>query len=265
MTIDELNALHGTSFRSSGSYDGGEVGGAERLLDGNGHAFALKRQPPGLAPSVTERLRERGYPAPRYVVVGEAYSVQEELPGVPLVGWDVPFPLRLLELNDVQEGCAVGPDRSWPATIVESVVDGFEEFMVLDTLERHSDEGRELLARCRSAVERHAHLLTTNDDIVHMDFTADNVLALDGEITGVIDWCGTRSGDRTFDLATWSYYAPGDVALRATVVERIGEKGMSVYLAHMAIRQADWSIRHHGEEAGWQMVRYGLQLARSFP
>jgi hypothetical protein len=108
------------------------------------------------------------------------------------------------------------------------VVDGFEEFMVLETLERHSDEGRELLARCRSVG-------------------------------------GVRSGDRAFDLATWSYYAPSDAALRATVVERIGEKGMSVYLAHMAIRQADWSIRHHGDEAGWQTVHYGLQLARAFP
>jgi aminoglycoside phosphotransferase (APT) family kinase protein len=98
-----------------------------------------------------------------------------------------------------------------------------------------------------------------------MDFTADNVLGVNGEITGVIDWGGARSGDRAFDLATWSYYSPSDAALRATVVGRIGERGMSVYLAHMAIRQADWSIRHHSELAGWQTVRYGLQLARAFP
>ena len=264
MTIDELNALHGTSFRSAGPYVGGEVG-AERLLDGDGRAFALKRQPPGDAVRITERLRERGYPVPRYVVVAETYSVQEELPGAPLGQWDVPFPRRLLELIDLQEGCAVDDDRSWPATIVESVADGFEEFMVLETLERHSDEGRELLTRCRSAVEAHAHLLTTNDDIAHMDFTGDNVLALYGEITGVIDWGGARSGDRAFDLTTWSYYAPSDNALRATAIERIGEKGMSVYLAHMAIRQADWSIRPHGETAGRRAVRYGLQLARAFP
>lgn len=264
MTIDELNALHGTSFRSDGPYVGGEVG-AERLIDGDGRAFALKRQPPGDAPRITDRLREREYPVPRYVVVGETYSVQEELPGRPLGGWDVPFPARLLELVDLQEGCAVDDDRSWPATIVESVTDGFEEFMVLDTLQRHSDEGRELLALCRSAVQRHARLVTTNDDIAHLDYTADNVLAVDGEITGVIDWGGARSGDRAFDLATWSYYAPRDAALRATVVERVGERVMSVYLSHMAIRQADWSIRHHGEEAGWRTVRYGLQLARTFP
>src|SRR5262249_18910066 len=159
---------------------------------GDGRAFALKRQPPGDAPRITDRLRRRGYPAPRYVVVAETYSVQEELPGAPLGGWDAPFHARLLELVDLQEGCAVDADRAWPAAIVESVSEGFDEFMVLETLERHSDEGRELLTLCRSAVERHAHLLTTNDDVAHMDFTADNVLALDGEITGVIDWGGAR-------------------------------------------------------------------------
>jgi aminoglycoside phosphotransferase (APT) family kinase protein len=92
------------------------------------------------------------------------------------------------------------------------------------------------------------------------------VLAVAGEVTGVIDWGGTRSGDRMFDLATWLYYARenGD-DLRQLIVGRIGERGLAVYLAHMAIRQADWSIRHHGEEAGWAMVRYGVQLARTFP
>jgi hypothetical protein len=123
MTVDELNAAHATAFRSGGRYIGGEVG-AERSWDADGRAFAFKRQPPGLAPLVTERLRERGYPAPL---------------------------------------------------------------------------------------------------------------------------CGRRR------------------AVLGAVVERIGEKGMSVYLAHVAIRQADWSIRHHGDEAGWQTVHYGLQLARAFP
>src|SRR5262249_33968007 len=118
MTIEELNARHGTSFRSDGPYVGGEVG-AERLLDGDGRAFGLKHQPPGDAPRITDRLRGRGYPAPRYVVVAETYSVQEELPGAPLGGWDAPFHARLLELVDLQEGCAVDADRSWPATIVE--------------------------------------------------------------------------------------------------------------------------------------------------
>ena len=68
---------------------------------------------------------------PHYVLASESYSVQEELPGEPLGGWEVALPARLSELNDLQEGQAVDDDRSWPATLVESVVDGFEEFMIL--------------------------------------------------------------------------------------------------------------------------------------
>ena len=263
-TVDQLNATHGTRFRSEGRYDGGEVG-AERLLDEQGRAFVLKRQPPGIAPPTTATLRRAGYPAPEHVLVTGTYSVQEELSGRPLGGWNVPMPPRLLELNDLQAGRAVDGDRSWPAAIVASVLDGFDEYMVLETLERHSTDGRELLGRCRRAVERHARLLTTADDVVHFDFTPANVLAVEGSVSGVIDWGGTRSGDRTFDLVTWMYYSRERNDLRRLIVERIGEGGMAVYLAHMAIRQADWSIRHHGEQAGWEMVRYGLELVRAFP
>jgi hypothetical protein len=263
--ILELNATHGTTFRSAGRYAGGEVG-AERLLDDEGNAYVLKHQPAGLAPETTEALRAVGYPAPRYLVVAETYCVQEELPGIPLGGWDVPITEPLLALNELQQGRAVDDDRSWPATIVESVTEGFEEFMVLETLRQHSPEGRELLTRCQAAADRYANTLKTAEDVVHLDFTPDNALAVDGEVTGVIDWGGTRSGDRAFDLVTWLFYAreSGD-DLRKLIIERIGEQGMAVYLAHMAIRQADWSIRHHGEQAGWQMVRYGLKLARAFP
>jgi Phosphotransferase enzyme family len=193
--------------------------------------------------------------------------VQEELPGEPLGGWEVPLPTRLYELNDLQEGHAVDDDRSWPETLVESVVDGFEEFMILETLERHSPEGRELLALCRGAVERNAGVVAVADDVVHMDFTAANVLGADGEVTGVIDWGGTRSGDRAFDLATWFYYSPRTCRddLLPLLIERVGSRGLSVYLAHLAIRQAEWSVRLHGTKAGWAMVRYGLELARAFP
>ncbi len=49
------------------------------------------------------------------------------------------------------------------------------------------------------------------------------------------------------------------------VVERIGREGLSVYLAHMAIRQSDWSLRHHGLAAGDETVDYSLAFARRFP
>jgi aminoglycoside phosphotransferase (APT) family kinase protein len=37
--------------------------------------------------------------------------------------------------------------------------------------------------------------------LIHGDFTADNVLALAGKVTGIIDWAGGGPGDPRYDLA----------------------------------------------------------------
>jgi hypothetical protein len=89
LTVEELNEREGTCFRSGGHYEGGEFG-AERLLDERGRAFVLKGQPPGRGPRTVDVLRAHGYPASRYAIVAEQYSVQEELPGEPLADWNVP-------------------------------------------------------------------------------------------------------------------------------------------------------------------------------
>jgi aminoglycoside phosphotransferase (APT) family kinase protein len=115
------------------------------------------------------------------------------------------------------------------------------------------------VTRCRGVVERHARDVPRARDVVHWDFTPANVLGLDGEVTGVIDWGGTCSGDRLFDLATWHYDAADDV-LRDYVVERAGEGTMAVYLAHLAIRQAGWSVRHHSRAVALDAIRYGVEL-----
>jgi hypothetical protein len=266
----ELNDRHDTDFRIAGRYEGGEFG-ALRLVDGDGRRYVFKQQPPGLAPATTEALRPLGYPAPRYVVWGDDYHVQEELPGSPAWrGWGMegtaPLIPRLLELNELQEGRAIDGDTSWPDSTIESVLVGFSEYAVIGTLERHSGESRELLRLCRLAVEKHADSVRGRRDIVHWDFTLSNVLVEEDRVTGVIDWGGTRSGDRLFDLATLIYYSKGEAPeLERYVVERIGEEGLSVYLAHMCVRQSDWSLRHHGIEEDEEVVEYSLELARRFP
>lgn len=55
---------------------------------------------------------------------------------------------RLLELNELQAERAVDADQCWPEHVETSVLEGFSEYMVLRTLERHSDESRELLRLC---------------------------------------------------------------------------------------------------------------------
>ena len=267
--VARLNERHGTDFRAAGAYEGGEFG-ALRLADAVGRAYVLKHQPPGLAPKTTDTLRPFGYPAPRYVAWGQDYHVQEELPGTPAWrGWGVAAPelmTRLLKLNELQEGRAVDGDPSWPDSVVESVMVGFSEYAVVGTLEQHSDESRDLIRLCRRAVERYADGVRGHRDIVHWDYTLANVLVDRGRVSGVIDWGGTRTGDRLFDLATLIYYARGQAPeLERYVVERIGREGLSVYLAHMCVRQSDWSVRHHEPPAGDEVVAYSLEVVRHFP
>ena len=268
ITLEELNRRHGTRFRSLGAYEGGEFG-AVRLVDDRGQRFVLKHQPPGLAPATTDVLRPLGYPAPRYVVWGDDHNVQEELSGRPAGGWGAAPPAitaRLLELNELQAGRAVDETTSWFDEISSSILDGYSDYAVVTTLEDHSDESRELLRLCRRTAERHAVDLPDAKDLVHWDFTLANVLVEEDTVTGVVDWGGTRTGDRLFDLATLVYYGPGQSPeIERYVVERIGREGLAVYLSHMAIRQTDWSLRHHGPAAGEQALRYSLGLARLFP
>lgn len=269
ISLDELNARHGTDFRLAGRYEGGEVG-AIRLVDAQGRAFVLKEQAPGLAPQATEVLRPLGYPTPQYVVWGEDYHVSEELPGSPAsMDWGPPNPeltARLLELNELQDGRGVDADESWPDAVVESVTTGFSDYAVVGTLEGHSDDTRELLELCRKTAERYGESLRGARDIVHWDYTLANVLVQDDRITGVIDWAGTRTGDRLFDLATLAYYAKGEAPeLERHVVDRIGREGLAVYLAHLCVRQSDWSLRHHEPAAAEEAVAYSLDVARAFP
>ncbi len=107
----------------------------------------------------------------------------------------------------------------------------------------------ELLAVLQRLVAAHADADYATTDIVHFDFTPANILVADGQISGVIDWEGTCSGDRAFDLATLLFYAYEDADLRALLwrqaVARANPTVVGVYLAHLIVRQVDWSIRHH--------------------
>ena len=193
--------------------------------------------------------------------------MQEELPGSPLANWaalDETVVARIVELNELQSGRAVARFgwRTWLGRLAAS---GARSYFVLDTLRRHSDRSRVLLERCQETTRRYLDEVPEARDVVHWDFSPDNVLAVGGAVTGVIDWDGTRGGDRLFDLATIVYYAPPAAVVREYVVERIGERALAVYLAHLCLRQAEWSLRRHDAETGEWMLAYALSVAAAAP
>lgn len=219
------------------------------------------------AAAVTYRLRELGYPAPRYVLVEADWALQEELPGEPLEPWR-PLPdeiaAQLLALHELHaEAFPVAMPGSWPRVVASSVLSGARSYLRLATLRDHSDRSRELLSRCQEAVQRFVDRVPEMEAIVHWDFTPDNVLLLDGRVSGVIDWEGVRAGDPAFDLVTLAFYAPGTPFLERAVVE-LDPGVRAVYQAHLCVRQAEWSLRRHDEATGERMLVYALEVASGF-
>ncbi|MFN8636950.1 MAG: phosphotransferase [Chloroflexota bacterium] len=289
--VDFVNAQHGTTYRVTDRYLGGERGAAG-LTDARGDRFVFKWVPSatdlGRLPAIVktvDRLRGKWYPAPRYVARGlhpdGCYSVQSMLPGAPIRRFTPVMVEQILALNDLQRGLAPPPEppparpsastapspatspaeplpsspsavslpEPWPASVASDVLHGGPGYCLLDPMRQHSPQTARLLEIVQELAAEHQHASTPTTDVVHCDFQHSNILGLSGKISGIVDWDGTRSGDRAFDLVTLLFYAHDDEAVRETLWQRIltltAPAASVVYLAHLIHRQVDWSLRRH--------------------
>jgi len=277
--LEAINQEHGLALRLAGRYTGGEQG-AFALADADGARLVLKWTAGHAAlerfrraASVAGRLRHLGYPTPSYRYYGSAYDtsymIQSELPGHPMGQLKTEFLAPLLALNELQAGQAGSYAREWPKIVVDSVLYGAEGYCLLETMRNYSAQTNEMLTMIQHVVARHAsEIATTTDDIVHFDFTAANILIDGRRITGVIDWEGACAGDRAFDLATLLFYADDQPELSAQLwrrsVELSGVAALRVYLAHLILRQVDWSIRFHQQPAIDRWCARASQVLQEF-
>lgn len=268
-----VNARHETTFELVGRYATGEQG-AFAIADHGGRRAVLKWEPDAGqldrvrdAAIMTARLRERGYPAPRYLAIGSVagagYSIQETLPGAPQPVVPAALIPRILELNLLQRGQSTPERREWPARVVKPVLYGGDGFCLLEPLRAYSSATSELLDTLQTLVSAHANDHVETGDIVHFDFNPANILIDDGEIGGVIDWQDPCTGDRAFDLVTLLFCCYDTLAVREQLwhylTERIASGVLGAYVAHMILRQVDWSIRFHTPED----VEHWLRISHS--
>jgi len=272
-----INERHGTTFALAERFgDGESASGAYAVVDAAGRRGVLKwdldPDPAGVVErlrqvnAATSRLRERGYPVPLYLVLGHTatacYSIQELLPGRPLRAVTPDVIPRLLELNTMQRGLSMPGHGDWPRRVVDTVLFGGEGYCLLEPLQTYSNETSELLDNVQAIVRHNCDREFETGDLVHFDFNPTNILVDQGRISGVIDWQEPCSGDCAFDLATLMFYAWRVQAVRDLLwrhlLERIEPGALGVYLAHLILRQVDWSIRHHGDRE----TRHFLNVAR---
>jgi hypothetical protein len=245
--IDIIAAETGVRPILEGMAAAGEVGAAYvRWPDGRRSVLTMGR--PESAP-LLEVARAAGVPAPAYEVCvpdGDLrYVVQARLPGAPPTVVDRALVERMLAINARLAG-RVTEGPSGPELFLRRSGPGF---CLHEPLAAHDRRTARLLDRVREiGADRD---IADGDDLVHLDFHTGNVLVdPSGDVTGVVDWDGAARGDGRLDLVTLRF----DLTHRAPallpwydelLVERVPEGRLRAYWAHMALRQVDWSIRHH--------------------
>jgi hypothetical protein len=266
--LQQINEIHQTAFTLVKLYAQGEQG-AFAVIDPAGRRYVLKWRS-GLehadhlqyVRAVTNHLRAQGYPTPEYMWFGHAlggtYSLQTTLPGTPLQLMTKPLLARLLELNELQIGQAPPGPRHWPQEVVNTVLSGGQGYCIHESLQHHSPVTAHLLHQLQEIVVKYQEDITETDDIVHFDFQHANVLVHHQEISGIVDWDATSAGDAAFDLATLLFYAYDEVAIREHlwqyILRRVPLSVVSVYLAHLILRQVDWSLRHHDQTTSHRYI-----------
>jgi len=260
--LAQVHAEHGLDLALEGQCPGGEVGAYyARASDGTRYVFKWFDDPVELnrLNAMVERLsrlRAKGYLLPRYLapirVEGGVVLIQDAVPGA----WRDDVNSGLVEavvtLNDLQAGEGRGQD-TWTEYMHRTLVEGAEHYCIHETLRSHSSATRRVLGWVES-VGRDLGPLPSGD-VVHLDFHHRNILREGERVTAVVDWEGSQSGDRVFDLVTFCFgftHARAEPGVEGAIWKRASELGtpdsLAAYVAHMSLRRLDWTIRHHPEE-----------------
>jgi aminoglycoside phosphotransferase (APT) family kinase protein len=121
------------------------------------------------------------------------------------------------------------------------------------------------LTRLQRIAEQSRGIDVATTDAVHFDLSPGNIIADGDRITGVVDWQGVTSGDATFDLVTMAFFTGDPAIQRALLTEaqrRTDPRALPLYVAHMVLRQVDWSLRYHApEHVEWNVALGNTLLA----
>lgn len=267
-------------FREIGPLAGGEVGATE-VTDGEGRRLVAKQWPAGMAD--VERLREgaagldelraHGYPAPAFVEIAHLgdrlLAVQEWIDGVVRDDVSPAMVVQLIALAHRHGQVDLGDDGSFGEWIVDSLLEGCDGYCLHEPLEAYSARSRALLARIRDVGEAVEPPVATG--ISHRDFHHQNVLWEGDRVSAVIDWEGVGAGDPVFDLVTLAagfeltgVAADGVGLVWQAATDERPPSTLAGYAAHMALRHADWRIRHYDADAADAAIAVGEGLVERF-
>lgn len=268
-SVEVADVARAIGVQIVGQLPGGEGAGAYEVRMPDGQRAVLKVDAGdvldlGIATTLIEALRARGYPAPASLGTGTvadtAYELAELMPGGPVEQIAAGHVPQVVALNELQRDVGLTGRGPWITEIVTSLLVGCVGYCQLGPLRAHDPA---LLARLQEIADRSRDLAVPNHDVVHFDFSPYNILADGDHVTAVVDWQGATSGDAAFDLITLAYYTY-DFALRDQLLDaaaaRTTPEALHLYAAHMMLRAVDWSLRHHDDTAVWWATGMGEAL-----
>jgi aminoglycoside phosphotransferase (APT) family kinase protein len=234
---------------------GGEFGAAI-VRDATGRELVLKatskRCARQLARSgvLTERLRDRGYPAPLQIANGIArgacWSLQERIPG------DVPEVMTTAHARQLtallrMQRKAAGCRRPWPRA-ARMRVRAWSHGLASNAA------AAQMASELASVVDGRTDVSVRGGDVVHNDFSHRNYLAIGDDVTGVVDWDLASIGDWRLDLVSLAYWCalePSHVAsdasaiVAAAVRDACPARLRAMFAAYIALRHLDYVARAH--------------------
>ena len=271
--VELIRDKRGLDLRAVGVFAGGEVGATDVRAE-DGSRYVLKwwegdEDSGRTAAVLVERLRERGYPIPRFIVAddlgGVTVMLQEFIAGRVTDEVSDEVITTLLSLNELQKGAGTAANADWTTYMTGSLLNGCDGYCEHKPLREYDRRTAALLETIHAAGEMIESL--PSGDVVHVDFHHRNVLVADGAVSAVIDWEGCRTGDCVFDLVTLAFgltIAQVSTKARDQVWEAVRRRAVPdvqrAYVAHMALRQVDWSIRHRTP----QDVDHWLRVSSDF-
>jgi thiamine kinase-like enzyme len=200
-------------------------------------------------------LRERGYPLSEHVMpkrlsMGD-FQLQRWIQGDTRENLSMEMAREMVRLNGLLADAPGDPALfGFGDLIKRSLATGVGDYCSHEPLRRHSDTTRSLLAWIHEVGRRSADVDVPEVDAVHYDFHHLNVLWKGDVAAAVIDWDGSRIGDRFFDLITLAVDANSltseDVLryLRSEIRLHVPAERIRLYVAHMVLRVAVWNIEH---------------------
>ncbi len=158
------------------------------------------------------RLRDSGYPIPRFLEVtqigGQVVTLQEYVEGVVPEVFERGHAEQLIELWRLHTGRAVDEAE----TSIEPLAAIRDPLAADCRALQCSDDPylRTVYDEAAAVVQGTDPAVFRDRDVVHHDFHHRNFLARDGRVVAVFDWEGARAGDSAVDLCSlaWSSH-PG--------------------------------------------------------